>query len=402
MWGIDRLSRADLSNTRKRLQQARCAVLTHDPAVDSEGRRLSDVLASFGVVPKVVFSPEHGLDGVAQAEEAVLGRPAGAGAPPVESLYGSTRESLAPRAESLDEIDVLVVDLVDVGARYYTYVWTALIAARAAAERGIHTLVLDRPNPLGGVAVEGKPQREGYLSFVGLEPVPIRHGATLGELLALCFERDGQQLGPDGALSVIGLVGWERARTALSWTRPFVPPSPNMPTVETALLYPGGCLIEGTNLSEGRGTAVPFRAVGAPFLDGERLASALVALELPGVMVRPIAFRPSFEKHAGQVCRGVMLHVTDPVRFRPVHTYLALVREARLLAPEEFRFLDRVYEFEATIPAFDLLCGTDEVRRAILADASLAEVTELLVPVNALEREFPRQGEAAAVRAAAP
>jgi uncharacterized protein YbbC (DUF1343 family) len=400
MWGIDRLPRADLQSTKKRLQQSTCAVLTHAPAVDLRGRSLVQVLAELGASPKVIFSPEHGLDGVAQAEEAVAGRGAADGAPPVESLYGTSRESLAPRPEALDGVECLVIDLVDVGARYYTSVWTALIAARAAADRGIHTLVLDRPNPLGGVVVEGKPQREGFLSFVGLESVPIRHGVTVGEMLAVCFERDGRPLGPDGALSVVGSVGWERARTALSWSRPFVPPSPNMPTVETALLYPGGCLVEGTNLSEARGTAFPFRAIGAPFLDGERLAAALGALDLPGVMLRPVAFRPSFEKHAGQVCRGVMLHVTDADRFRPVHTYLALLHQARLQAKDEFRFLDRVYEFEAEIPAFDLLCGMAEARQALLADAELAEVSEL-VTVSAEDAEFPRLAEATAGRAGA-
>jgi uncharacterized protein YbbC (DUF1343 family) len=290
-----------------------------------------------------------------------------------------------------------------VGARYYTYAWSALITARAAAERGIHTVVLDRPNPLGGTpdGVEGRPQREGFLSFVGLEPVPIRHGATLGELVAVCFERDGRALGPDGALSIVPCSGWERGRTALHWSRPFVPPSPNMPTVETALLYPGGCLVEGTNLSEGRGTAFPFRAIGAPFLDADRLAADLAALDLPGVVARPMAFRPSFEKHAGKVCRGVMLHVTQADRFRPVGAFLALIQLARRQAPDEFRFLDRVYEFEDTIAAFDLLCGSDDVRRAILADASLAEVSELLLPVSAEERDFPVRAEATAARARA-
>jgi uncharacterized protein YbbC (DUF1343 family) len=401
MWGIDRLPGADFQNTKKRLQQGTCAVLTHDAAVDLGGRRLLDVLGQLGVAPRLVFSPEHGLDGVAQAEEAVEGRAGEGAAPPVESLYGTSRESLGPRAEALHDVQVLVIDLVDVGARYYTYVWTALIAARAAAARGIHTIVLDRPNPLGGVTVEGKLQREGFCSFVGLEPVPIRHGATMGELLAVCFERDGHPLGPDGALSVLGCVGWERAHSALRWNRPFVPPSPNMPTVETALLYPGGCLVEGTNLSEARGTAFPFRAVGAPFLDGERLAAALVALDLPGVLVRPVAFRPSFEKHAGKVCRGVMLHVTDAQRFCPVHTYLALLHHARLQAKDEFRFLDRVYEFEATTPAFDLLCGTDEVRQAVLADAEFEQVRDLLVPLDAEAAEFPRRAEATAARALA-
>jgi uncharacterized protein YbbC (DUF1343 family) len=319
------------------------------------------------------------------------------------SLYGTTKESLTPPKAAFEGVDTLVVDLVDVGSRYYTYVWTALLAARAAAECGVHTLVLDRPNPLGGLgaSVEGKTQEPGFLSFVGLEPVPTRHGATVGELLALCFERDGRGVGPSGALSVVGCAGWERSRDASAWGRPFVPPSPNMPTLETALLYPGGCLVEGTNLSEGRGTAFPFRAIGAPFLDGEALAKDLISAALPGVLVRPIAFRPSFEKHAGTVCRGVMLHVTDARRFRPIRTFLTLLTLAKRQAPDAFRFLDRVYEFEATIPAFDLLAGRADVRSAIVTGASVEEVVTLLSPVNDEEREFPGLAEVSGERARA-
>lgn len=402
MWGIDRLDTAEFQATRKRLRHGSSAVLTHDAALGIRGNRVLGALEALGAHPKLIFSPEHGLDGVAQAEEAVPHVEGDGARLPVFSLYGSTRESLTPSKEQLDGVDTLVIDLVDVGSRYYTYVWTALLAARAAAEAGVHTLVLDRPNPLGGQpsTVEGRTQEPGFLSFVGLEPVPVRHGATLGELLALCFERDGRQVGPEGALSVIGCSGWERSRDATAWGRPFVPPSPNMPTLETALLYPGGCLVEGTNLSEARGTAFPFRAVGAPFLDGESLAAAMTDAALPGLLVRPVAFRPSFEKHAGQVCRGVMLHVTDSARFRPVRTYLTLLALAQRQRPEQFAFLDRVYEFEAEIPAFDLLCGRAAVRAAVLSGAPIEEVVALMA-VSEEEREFPKLAEAAGERAQA-
>jgi len=277
-----------------------------------------------------------------------------------------------------------------VGSRYYTFVWTALLAARAAAKAGVHTLVLDRPNPISGDpdSIEGAPQAPGYTSFVGLESLPIRHAMTVGELLVHFMAKDGHALGPDGALSVVAPRGWERLRTARAWARPFVAPSPNMPSVETALVYPGGCLIEGTNLSEGRGTTLPFQTVGAPFLDGAALARSLVQARLPGLMVRPQSFRPTFEKHAGQLCHGVVIHVTDPASFRPVTTYLTLLALARQQAPEAFEFRTHAYEFETEIPAFDLLTGSDAARKALLAGASAEALVELVAPAG---EDWPEQ-----------
>jgi uncharacterized protein YbbC (DUF1343 family) len=378
--GLDQLPR--LTVLRKRLAESRVAVLTHAPAVDAQGRQTLEVLRSLDVNPVVVFSPEHGLDGVAQAEEAVGTDDADVGGAPLVSLYGTTKESLRPRADDWREATILVVDLVDVGARYYTYVWTALLCARAAAERGVHTVVLDRPNPIGGnpAELEGRPQAPELCSFVGLEPVPIRHCMTLAELVAYFMNQDDQPLGPEGALSTVPTRGWERFRTASAHGRPFVPPSPNMPTEQTALVYPGGCLLEGTNLSEGRGTTTPFQSVGAPYLAPGALARELG--DVPGAWVRSTRFRPSFGKHAGQVCQGVMLHVTDPTKFRPVATYLRLIAAARRLAPEHFQLLDRPYEFETEHCAFDLLTGTAEARQALLAGASGEELAALVCPVD--------------------
>ncbi len=383
MWGIDRLSSGQLSNTRKRLRNGACAVLTHAAAVDRRGRSTLAVLEELGVSANVVFTPEHGFDGSAQAEEGVEVSSEQEG-PRLVSLYGASKDSLAPKDEDLQGIDTLVIDLVDVGARYYTYVWTALLTARAAIAKNVHVVVLDRPNPLGSdpSTCEGKPQAEGFLSFVGLEPLAIRHGLTLGEVLTHFLVKDGHAPGADGAFSVVLCQGWERWSTAAAWGRPFIPPSPNMPSLETALLYPGGCLVEGTNLSEGRGTSFPFRVIGAPFLDGERLASALSDAALAGVMARPVAFKPSFEKHAGQLCRGVMLHVTAPAQFRPVTTYLTLLTLAYAQAPEQFQFLDRAYEFETDRLAFDLLSGSSAAREAIVAGASANEVIDLVAPVG--------------------
>lgn len=321
--------------------------------------------------------------------------------PEIISLYGSDKASLSPRPEHLAGIDVLLIDLMDVGSRYYTFVWTALLAARAAVQAGVHVLVLDRPNPISGdpSSVEGAPQRPGFTSFVGLEPVPIRHALTVGELLLYFFARDGHPIGPDGALSIIAPRGWERHRTAQAWGRPFVAPSPNMPSVETALVYPGGCLIEGTNLSEGRGTTLPFQTVGAPFLNGRALARSLVEARLPGVMIRPHSFRPTFEKHAGQLCHGVVLHVTDPRAFRPVTTYLTLLTLARAQAPDAFEFLTRPYEFEQERLAFDLLTGSDAARNAILAGAAPNDVCELIAPVSPDWQEVLRETENLVARA---
>ena len=381
--GVDQLFTSQLSGLRRRLRGSRLGVLTHAAAVDRRGRHVLRVLEELGASPRLIFAPEHGLEATAQAEEAVSSE-AEPGKTTIISLYGKTKEALVPTAEQLAEIDLLLIDLADVGSRYYTYAWTALLAARAASAAGIHTVVLDRPNPISGdpSTLEGAPQQEGFLSFVGLESLPIRHALSIGELLAQFIEQDGKALGAEGALSVVPVLGWERYRGAEAWGRPFVMPSPNMPTAETALVYPGGCLIEGTNLSEGRGTTAPFQLVGAPFLDGDALAEALIASGSPGVQVRPVAFRPTFEKHAGQLCRGVMLHVTNARLFRPVATYLRLIALARTQAPEAFAFRNTPYEFETELPAFDLLTGSGAARAALEAGATPEEVVSLVAPVD--------------------
>ncbi|HLV68907.1 MAG TPA: DUF1343 domain-containing protein [Polyangiaceae bacterium] len=407
MWcGIDQLYSGKLPALRRRLRDARLGVLTHAAAVDRRGLATLDVLEELGIIPRLVFAPEHGLDAVAQAEEPVDpdkdGTAVRAGAP-VISLYGRTRAELTPRPEHLAELDVLLIDLADVGSRYYTYVWTALLAARAAQAQGVHVVVLDRPNPISGdpSTLEGAPQAEGFLSFVGLEPLPIRHALTVAEILTLFLERDGAPLGPDGAISVVPTLGWERHRTAEAWGRPFVLPSPNMPTLETALVYPGGCLVEGTNLSEGRGTTTPFQIVGAPFLDGKKLAQAVLQTGVPGAWIRPVSFRPSFEKHAGTICQGVMVHVTNPRLFRPVATYLTLITLAHRMAPEAFAFRRTPYEFETEIPAFDLLTGSDRARRAILDAAPPEDVVAEVAPVDATASALVLEAEARLERALA-
>ena len=365
--GLDRLESVD--GLLARLRGARVGLLAHAASVDKSLRHVVDVLGELGVRPTVLFAPEHGFAAAAQDMAHVADERDPQTGALVASLYGDDPDELVPKAEHLAEIDLLLVDLADVGARYYTFVWTALLAVRAAAKVGVHVVVLDRPNPIGGLAtsVEGQTQQEGFLSFVGLEPVPIRHGLTIGELIVLHAERDGLDLGTRGAVSVIDVRGWQRDQAASSWDRPFVAPSPNMPTADTALVYPGGCLLEGTNLSEGRGLTRPFELCGAPWVNGRQLALDLAKLDLPGFKARPVQFIPTFHKHAGERCEGVQIHPTHPGEFRPVATYVALVGLIRRQQPERFRFRTERYEFVDDIPAFDLLTGSADARQALLA-----------------------------------
>jgi uncharacterized protein YbbC (DUF1343 family) len=328
-----------------------------------------------GLKLTTLFGPEHGIWADAQDLVHVEDSRDAATGLRVFSLYG---KRLAPSAEMLADVDTLVYDVQDVGSRYYTFIYTMLHAMEACAAHGRRLVVLDRPNPVNGVDVDGNVLQPGWESFVGRHPLAVRHGMTTGEL-ALMF-KDERRIPVD--LKVVPMKGWRRKMAFEDTGLPWVLPSPNMPTVDTAFVYPGACLVEGTNLSEGRGTTLPFQTVGAPFLDGPALARSMVEARLPGVMVRPQSFRPTFEKHAGQLCHGVVLHVTDPQLFRPVTTYLTLLHLARRQAPDAFEFLTRAYEFETTIPAFDLLTGSDAARKALLAGASVDELVSSVVPVG--------------------
>lgn len=317
-----------------------------------------------GVKLRRLFAPEHGLTGAAQ-DHAKIGveRDAVTGLP-VMSLYGNR---LAPDPRALQELDALVVDLQDVGARYYTFVWTMALAMRVAARVALPVIVLDRPNPLGGEKLEGNMPDPRFASFVGLHPLPTRHGLTIGELAG--YLNDTHGLGCD--LTVVPMLGWKRAMRWEDTGLPWVAPSPNMPTPDTARVYPGGCLVEGTNLSEGRGTTRPFEWIGAPYLDGARLERALTRRRLPGARFRAIGFEPAFHKWKGERCGGVQVHVTNPDRFKPVATYMALLAEARRQAPRGFRWRTPPYEFDRRRLPIDLLGGGPAIRRAIEGGASL-------------------------------
>ncbi len=331
-------------------------------SVDRRLRHAADLFhEADGVRLSALFGPEHGVRGDAQYMAAVRGERDKRTGVPVHSLYGNDAASLRPAPRHLRGLDALVFDIQDVGTRFYTYQATMLFCMEAAARAGIGFFVLDRPNPIGGVAVEGPALRPGFESFCGVHDVAVRHGLTVGELAGLYLEERELEL----ALAVIPCRGWRRGMHARDTGLPWIFPSPNMPTPETALVYPGMCLLEGTNLSEGRGTTRPFELFGAPWLDGTRLVESLSDERLPGVRFRPVSFVPTWDKHAGNRCHGAELVVGDRETFRPFRTGMACVAAARDQAPGKFRWRTEAYEFVEDIPAFDLLCGSARERESI-------------------------------------
>jgi uncharacterized protein YbbC (DUF1343 family) len=367
--GLDRLLSGDADQLPLVLSGKRVGLIANPTSVDAGLRHAADLLPGrFRLT--ALLGPEHGLRGEAQDMVGVHGGRDSRTGLPVHSLYGHTAQSLAPSDEALGDVDVLLYDIQDVGCRYYTFPWTLLLCLRAAARAGIRVVVLDRPNPLGGQTVEGAGVDEGYASFVGLHSVPVRHGLTVGELARLVARREGLL----DALTVVPMEGWRRSMHFDQTGLPWVQPSPNMPTLETAFVYPGMCLLEGTELSEGRGTTRPFEIFGAPYLDGERLARALGDEDLPGVTFRPLSFRPTFHKHAAQVCGGLQVHVTDRDRFRPLLTGVAILRAVRRLHPSEFRWREQPYEFVTDRPAIDLLGGGPRLREHVERGTPLPEI----------------------------
>ena len=373
--GLDRLAAHPVA--RGLLGGKRVGVLGHAASCSTDLEPILDRMARIGVTPAIVFGPEHGFGGAAQ-DMIEVGDATDVSGTRIVSLYGDREEDLVPKGVDLAGLDRLVIDLVDVGARYYTYVWTALLAVRAAAEQGVPCLILDRPNPLGR-AVEGDILQDGYRSFVGWEPVPIRHGLTLAEMVLLHAE--GLSRGPDGALAVLAVDGWDEGPLPLD-APGWVQPSPNMPSLTTARVYPGGCLLEGTNLSEGRGHTRPFEFFGAPFVDGAALARDLYATGLTGFVARPVTFIPTFHKHGGRPCGGVQIHVVDVAAFRPVAVYTAAIALCHHQDPEAFAFRTERYEFIDDIPAFDLLTGSAAAREAIEAGEAAREVAEAVSAVT--------------------
>ena len=328
----------------------------------------TDVLLACGVRLDRLFGPQHGIRGDTQANMIEWEGFTHPGLRiPVHSLYGKER---SPSRKMLEGCEAVVIDLPDVGARPYTYLWTSLLMVRACAEAGIEVFVFDRPNPIGADAVEGALLDRRYRSFVGLYPLPMRHGLTIGEALSLINVKESIGCG----LTVVKMEGWRRSMQFEETGLPWVLPSPNMPTPDTARVYPGAVLLEGTNLSEGRGTTRPFEIVGAPWIDPHSFAAELSSLGLEGVAFRPLAFTPTWDKHAGKLCGGVQIHVTDRRRFHPVKCGVAIIGFAAARYPEHFRWSDPPYEYEYDRPPIDVIYGGPELREAVDSGAGVASL----------------------------
>ena len=352
-----------------RLDGLRVGVLANPASIDRNFRHIADALAAS---PKwtltAIFGPQHGFrsdlqDNMIETPHAEDTRRK----VPIFSLYSETRE---PTPAMLDLIDVLVIDIQDVGARIYTFIYTMANCLAAATRKGLPVIVCDRPNPIGGVAVEGPMLETGYKSFVGQYPIPMRHGMTVAELARLFNEHHG--IG--AKLEIVPMEGWSRGMYWDETGLPWVMPSPNMPTLDTAIVYPGTVLFEGTALSEGRGTTRPFELIGAPWLDGEVLAARLNAIGLEGVHFRPAIFEPTFQKHAKETCGGCQIHVTDRQAFAPVKAGVALMRECYGLAPDKFQWRAPPYEYEHDKMPIDILAGSPALRDEIERQAPLDDI----------------------------
>ena len=355
MTGLDRV---DLY--KEVFEGRRLGIITNHTAYDRDGKFIVDVFKNMkGVTITALLSPEHGLWGTAPDGKKIDNQTHPVYNLPVYSLYGKTRK---PTSDMLRNIDVLIFDIQDIGARFYTYIYTMSLAMEAAAENGKTFVVLDRPNPINGKSVQGNILEPVLASFVGLYPIPVRHGMTAGEL-AKMFNGQGWLAGHVKAeLIVIPMEGWRRRmwydRTHLR----FIKPSPNMPDLETAAVYPGLCLLEGTNVSEARGTTMPFRQFGAPWIDSKLLAERLNALNLPAMRFEPVSFTPTSSKYKGRECHGVRILVTDRDRLTPYSSGVRIVNEICRMYPDRL---------EWKTAHFDRLCGTSKIRNAIAGRSSL-------------------------------
>jgi uncharacterized protein YbbC (DUF1343 family) len=352
-----------------RLDGQRIGLVCNPASIDADLGHIVDRLADH---PRArlhaIFGPQHGFRSDAQENMIETGHARDElRRAPIYSLYSETRE---PTAAMLQDLDALVVDLQDVGTRIYTYIYTMAYCLAAGRRHGVKVIVCDRPNPIGGVDVEGPMLVPGFESFVGLYPIPMRHGMTIGELARLFNEHFG--IGAD--LEVVEMSGWRRAMYFDETQLPWVMPSPNIPTPDTALVYPGTVLFEGTTVSEGRGTTRPFELVGAPGIVAERFAASLNQLGLPGVHFRPVLFEPTFHKHARLGCGGCQIHVLDRRVFRPVATGVALLSAFRAAAPGQFAWRDPPYEYEARKRPIDILAGSSELREQIERGVPAADI----------------------------
>jgi uncharacterized protein YbbC (DUF1343 family) len=348
----------------------KCVGLVCNPAsVDARLRHVADRFAEHPQAPlAVLFGPQHGFRSDVQDNmiETRHGQD-DVRRVPVYSLYSETRE---PTAAMLAGLDALVIDLQDVGSRIYTFIYTMANCLIAARKHGVKAIVCDRPNPIGGIEVEGPMLVPGYESFVGQYRIPMRHGMTIGELAQLF----NGEFGIGAELDVVPMEGWRRDMFFDATGLPWVMPSPNMPTLDTAVVYPGSVLFEGTNVSEGRGTTRPFEIAGAPWVMAERFAGAMNRAGLPGVIFRPVVFEPTFQKHARTACGGCQMHVIDRTAFRPVESGVALLAAFRDADPERFRWREPPYEYETEKMPIDVLAGSPELREQIEAGVSSSDI----------------------------
>jgi len=347
----------------------RVGIVCNPASIDGELRHVADRLAAdVRIRLAAIFGPQHGFRSDVQENMIETGHGRDEiRRVPVYSLYSETRE---PTAEMLCDLDVLVIDLQDVGTRIYTYIYTMANCLRAARRHGVKAIVCDRPNPIGGVAVEGPMLEHGFESFVGLYPIPMRHGMTIGEIARLFNEHF--DIGAD--LEVVTMEGWKRGMYSDATGLPWVLPSPNIPTVDSAVVYPGTVLFEGTNVSEGRGTTRPFELVGAPWVIAEPFADAMNRLELPGVRFRPALFEPTFHKHAKTSCGGAQIHVLDRDTFRAVETGVALVGAFRAADTKRFLWREPPYEYEHDKLPIDILAGSSALREQIDAGTPARDI----------------------------
>jgi uncharacterized protein YbbC (DUF1343 family) len=363
--GLDIIQQLEFSN----LKGENVGIVVHPASVDSTLNHAIDIFMNQNACQlKALFGPQHGIWGQTQDNMIEWNgfRDERTGLP-VYSLYGEHRK---PTPEMLSEIDALVFDLQDVGARYYTFIWTMLQCLEACAEFGKRFVVLDRPNPINAMQRAGTILDMDYKSFVGLAPIPIRHGLTMGEL-ALYFKPIVYM-----DLEIVWMENYRRDLWFDQTELPWVLPSPNMPTLETATVYPGMCLLEGTNLSEGRGTTRPFEIFGAPFIQPYTLIEKLNQFQLPAVKFRPLYFQPTFNKFANRVCGGAQIHVMDRNEFKPILTATAILKAVYELYPQKFRWKKPPYEYENKKMPIDILAGTNKFRQGIKSGKSLCKFEE--------------------------
>jgi uncharacterized protein YbbC (DUF1343 family) len=358
-------------NWSRKLAGSRVGLLAHPASVNKRFEHAVTLfLKSKKLELKALFGPQHGILGETQDNMVEWeGFRDTKTALPVFSLYGQTRR---PEPSMLKGIDVLVIDIQDVGARYYTFIWTMELCMQVCLELKKSVVILDRANPTGGYTVEGPVLDTAFSSFVGQRPLPVRHGMTVGEIGNYLQK----EFYPSLDFNVILMNGWKREMWFDDTLLPWVMPSPNMPTLDTATVYPGMCLLEGTNLSEGRGTTRPFEIFGAPFIEPDMLTDRLRAFKLPGVVFRTMYFQPTFQKHAGRLCGGAQIHVINRNKFKPFKTGVAILKSAHDLYPEHFAWKQPPYEYETEKMPIDILSGSDKLRTYIEAGEDIERMEE--------------------------